>query len=72
MTGKITRLLHAKGYGFVEDEQGDVRFLHATNMKHEEDFIKLRQGQAVTFEPVLRPGRKLGDDLGCANVERAQ
>lgn len=67
MTGRITRLIHAKGYGFIEGPNGEERFLHARDLVDTADWPNLREGQTLDFEPVERKnGGRNG--LGCTEV----
>ncbi len=66
MTGTITRLIHLRGYGFICDEQGNSRFLHATDLVDAALWPALREGQLVKFEPTVR---KQG--FGVTGVDRA-
>lgn len=52
MTGKINRILHVKGYGFITDSAGLNRFMHVRDLRDELDWPHLREGQLVEFEPV--------------------
>lgn len=71
MTGTIRRLIHAKGYGFVEDEKGDERFLHAKDLKHTHEFLALREGDQIEFEPTVRPAKNAKrNGLGVTKVRK--
>ncbi len=49
MTGKITRILLDKGFGFITDDTGVEHFFHRSAVKG--TFDLMREGQSVTFEP---------------------
>jgi len=70
MKGVITRVFPNKGYGFVRDEQGFLRFMHANDVTPLRAFDTLREGQGVEFDPVdvgeSAPNR--GNGLRAANV----
>lgn len=69
MTGTVLRILHGKGFGFVQDEQGHRRFLHVRDLKNENQWLGLCQGSTIEFEPAVRsePTPK-NNGLGCAKV----
>ena len=47
--GKIKRLMHDKGFGFVAAEDGSEYFFHQSACV-DTRFDELREGQAVTFQ----------------------
>ena len=47
VSGKITRLVSEKGFGFVADDSGQEYFFHQSACI---SFSALREGQAVTFQ----------------------
>lgn len=49
MTGRITRIYHDKGYGFIKGSDGKDYFMHRTSVKNA-DWASLEEGQDVTFE----------------------
>ncbi len=72
MTGVIVRLFHVRGYGFIQDQDGDTRFLNAVDLVDQDKWYTLKTGQRVTFKPVVRrrkPGQVPTDNtLGVAQV----
>jgi cold shock CspA family protein len=52
MRGVIVRVLYDKGFGFIKDEEGNVRFMHAFSLVDQEKFGQLQPGQPVDFQPV--------------------
>lgn len=67
MTGTITAIIRKRegqngGFGFIKDEHGQERFFHAHNLipVRQVNFEKLREGQAVEFEPVAVKGKGNG------------
>lgn len=54
MEGVIKFLIHVRGYGIVTDENGDDRFLHVTNLEDINEWLALRTGQRICFEPIQR------------------
>lgn len=48
MTGKIIRLILAKGFGFIQDDAGVEHFFHRSAVRGA--FELLTEGQAVTFD----------------------
>jgi CspA family cold shock protein len=49
VTGKITRLMTGKGFGFVAAGEGDEYFFHQSACNGVQ-FDDLQEGQSVTFE----------------------
>ena len=49
VTGKITRLMTGKGFGFVASGEGDEYFFHQSACNGVQ-FDDLQEGQSVTFE----------------------
>lgn len=73
MTGKIGKIIHVRGFAFIIDEDGHERFFHASDLVDVEAWPRLKEGQAVTFEPTtnnIRPGRDKpsGNGLGVQKV----
>ena len=48
-TGKVKWFNASKGYGFIEQENGEDVFVHFSQIQ-EEGFKTLNEGQAVEFE----------------------
>lgn len=51
MRGKVVRVFHDKGYGFVRGEDGLSRFVHAHDVTPVSAFDLLRPDREVEFEP---------------------
>ena len=51
MKGVIIRVLPNKGYGFIRDEAGRSRFMHAKEVIPAGTFDLMRDGMTVEFEP---------------------
>ena len=60
MTGTLIRILPNKGYAFVRGEDGVSRFAHARAFVDSLAFDRAREGQAVTFEPIMTAGKSGG------------
>jgi len=54
VTGKVKWFNDAKGYGFIEQENGPDVFVHFSAIKSS-GFRSLREGQTVEFEVVDGP-----------------
>jgi len=50
LTGKITRLMLDKGFGFITGEDGQEYFMHRSAVRDGSVFEQLRESQPVTFE----------------------
>ncbi|MBS3734986.1 MAG: cold shock domain-containing protein [Phycisphaerae bacterium] len=50
-TGKVKWFNDAKGYGFIESDEGGDVFVHHKDIQ-EEGFRSLKEGESVTFEVV--------------------
>jgi cold shock CspA family protein len=48
MKGRVTKYFEEKGYGFIEDENGESRFFHFSNVK---GMDRLHTGSSVEFSP---------------------
>ncbi len=55
LTGRITTIKRAKGFGFIKDAAGVDRFFHANAC--ETPFDQLQEGLDVEFETYTEPGR---------------
>ncbi|MBU2601441.1 MAG: cold-shock protein [Actinobacteria bacterium] len=64
-TGKVKWFNDAKGYGFLEREEGEDVFVHFSAVTGE-GFRTLTEGESVNFEVVEGP-----KGLQAANVSRA-
>ncbi len=45
-------MIHAKGFGFITDDESRERFLHASDLAAGCSWMDLREGNTVEFEPV--------------------
>ena len=63
--GKVKWFNDAKGFGFIEQENGDDVFVHFSAIQGE-GFKTLAEGQAVTFDVINGP-----KGLQAANVRKA-
>lgn len=63
-TGKIKWFNHAKGYGFIQpDEGGNDVFVHITAL-HRSGIQGVNEGDSVTYDLVAgRDGRSAADNL---------
>lgn len=52
MTGRVVRILHDKGFGFIQGDDGARReyFFHRTACDATTPFDRLQEGAVVTFE----------------------
>lgn len=55
--GQIKFYLNEKGYGFIEDEEGNDHFFHCKEVE-ESEIEKLQKSQAVEFEVGEFKGRE--------------
>src|SRR5207302_5180840 len=51
--GRIKRVVHDKGFGFIRDDRGQEFFFHRSSV--EGDFTRLAEGQQVAFEEEPSP-----------------
>lgn len=63
-TGKVKWFNHAKGYGFIQpDEGGNDVFVHITAL-HQSNIQGLNEGDSVSYDLVDgRDGRSAADNL---------
>lgn len=54
MTGKCKWFHKAKGYGFIEGDDGTLYFVHYKNIRGE-GFREINEAQPVCFKPVQGP-----------------
>lgn len=54
VTGKVKWFNETKGFGFIEQDNGEDVFVHYTAIQ-EEGFRTLKEGQAVKFEITQGP-----------------
>ncbi|MDB5067915.1 MAG: hypothetical protein JWM18_4349 [Chloroflexi bacterium] len=52
--GRIKKIIHDRGFGFVRADDGNEVFFHRTELSTV-DFDALQEGQAVTFDVVNSP-----------------
>ncbi len=52
--GRIKKIIHDRGFGFVRADDGNEVFFHRTELSTV-DFDSLEKGQAVTFDVVNSP-----------------
>jgi CspA family cold shock protein len=52
--GRIKKIIHDRGFGFVRGEDGNEVFFHRTELTTV-DFDSLEEGQSVSYEVVNSP-----------------
>ena len=50
MNGTISKLISAKGFGFIRGEDGQEFFMHRSAVRDGSVFEQLREGQTVVFD----------------------
>lgn len=72
MIGKITTILHDKGFGFVLGEDNVSRFFHANSVAPRIDFDYLQPLDRVAFDSVdfgeQNPAMRKGNGLRAVNI----
>lgn len=51
MRGTIVKIIHIRGFGFIDGEDGVSRYFHATAVVPERFFPYLNTGDLVDFDP---------------------
>jgi cold shock CspA family protein len=59
-SGTVERLFFTKGFGFIRDEQDNLRYFHALWLVEGTIFEGLTIGQRVEFRPVNLPAPEQG------------
>jgi cold shock protein len=57
MTGTIVRIVSQRGFGFIQEQNGNELFFHASGVVGSTPFDSLQEGQVVSYE-------KTRDDRG--------
>ncbi len=60
MTGTIVRIVAQRGFGFIQEQNGNELFFHASGVTGSTSFDYLQEGQAVAYEKT-RDDRGRGD-----------
>jgi CspA family cold shock protein len=63
MTGVVKWFNDAKGYGFIQAENGQDVFVHFTGIKSAGGYRTLTEGQRVQFEVVQEKGKERASDV---------
>jgi cold shock protein len=61
-TGRVTKLLREKGFGFLREDSGTEYFFHRTAVD-QGGFEQLSEGQAVKFTPITAPKGPRAEDV---------
>jgi len=61
-TGRVTKLLREKGFGFLREDTGNEYFFHRTSVE-QAGFEKLSEGQLVRFTPINAPKGLRAEDV---------
>lgn len=68
-TGKIKKLIHDKGFGFIQPQSGADVFFHTSTVA-DGGFDRMREGQQVEFE-IEQGGAKGGRGPKASSVKPA-
>lgn len=69
MDGTVIRLFINKGYGFLRGADGLSRHFHVNEFVDKMDFERLREGQALEFDPTDDgPREKNSNGLRAKNI----
>ena len=60
MHGTIIRMLPNRGFCFIRGDDNISRFGHARAFKNPLDFDTAREGQGVSFQPIIHQEKKGG------------
>jgi CspA family cold shock protein len=50
MTGTIVRIVSQRGFGFIQEQNGNEVFFHASGVVGNTPFDSLQEGQQVSYE----------------------
>ena len=50
MTGTIVRIVSQRGFGFIQEQNGNEVFFHASGVVGATPFDSLQEGQQVSYE----------------------
>lgn len=65
MNGVITEVFKARGFAFVKDDAGEMRFAHVREFVDQLEFDFLRTGQRVEFTPVIESSGLRAVEVKC-------
>ena len=60
MTGTIVRIVSQRGFGFIQEQNGNEVFFHASGVTGTTPFDSLQEGQPVSYEK-MRDERGRGE-----------
>jgi CspA family cold shock protein len=60
MTGTIVRIVSQRGFGFIQEQNGNEVFFHASGVTGTTPFDSLQEGQQVSYEK-MRDERGRGE-----------
>jgi CspA family cold shock protein len=63
MTGVVKWFNDAKGYGFIQAENGEDVFVHYTGIRAGGGYRTLTEGQRVEFQVVQERGKERASDV---------